>query len=200
MAIPPKFLNVGGGSKNVWLPDYLHGFDHCLLDIDPRGEPDLLCDARELATQKPGQFDAIYCSHNLEHYYSHEVPTVLRGFLHVLKPGGFVEIRVPDIGALFVEVMKRQLDIDDVVYTSGRGDIRVLDMLYGYGPEIESTGQDFYAHKTGFTQKSLARALKSAGFGMRITRPGRERELLMYGFTPRPTASQIKLLNLKLPD
>lgn len=196
----PRFLNVGGGSKHVWLPDYLEGFEHCLLDIDPRGKPDILCDARELVTQTPDQFDAIYCSHNLEHYYAHDVQNVLRGFLHVLKPGGFVEIRVPDIGALFAEVMERNLDIDDVVYTSGRGPVRVLDMLYGFGPEIESSGQDFYAHKTGFTQKSLTRALEAAGFGMRITRRGRGRELLMYGFTPKPTAFQIDLLGLKLPD
>src|SRR6266446_7887238 len=42
------------------------------------------------------QFDAVYCSHNLEHYYRHDGATVLRGFLHVLKPDGFAEIKVPD--------------------------------------------------------------------------------------------------------
>jgi len=200
MTAKPRFLNVGGGSKAVWLPDYLKGFEHCLLDIDPRGAPDILCDARELLTQKPDQFDAIYCSHNLEHYYAQDVPRVLKGFLHVLKPGGFAEIRVPDIGALFAEVIARGLDIDDEIYTSGRGPILVRDMLYGFGPEIEASGQDFYAHKTGFTRKSLSRALQSAGFGIRIARNGRGRELLIYGFTPAPTKTQVKLLGLKLPE
>jgi predicted SAM-dependent methyltransferase len=42
----------------------------------------------------------VYCSHNLEHYYHHEVPRVLAGSLHVLKPHGFAEIRVPDVEAV----------------------------------------------------------------------------------------------------
>jgi hypothetical protein len=40
----------------------------------------------------------------------------------------------------------------------------VLDVLYGYGVEIEQSGQDFFAHKTGFTQKSLLAALNRSGF------------------------------------
>jgi SAM-dependent methyltransferase len=193
----PKVLNVGGGSKKVAIPPYFADFEHCLLDIDPRGHPDVCCDARDLTTLEPDQFDAIYCSHNLEHYYAHDVKRVLQGFLHVLKPGGFVEIRVPDIGWLMQECVAKGLDIDDVVYTSGRGPIRVRDMLYGFGPEIESTGQDFYAHKTGFSQKSLARVLSQAGFGQCVLRKGRPREVLIYGFTPEPSAAQKQLLDLR---
>ena len=40
----------------------------------------------------------------------------------------------------------------------------VLDVLYGYSVEIEQSKQDFYAHKTGFTQKSLLAALDRSGF------------------------------------
>ena len=40
----------------------------------------------------------------------------------------------------------------------------VLDVLYGYSVEIERSGQEFYAHKTGFTQKSLITALQKSGF------------------------------------
>jgi hypothetical protein len=29
--------------------------------------PDIVCDARELTTLEEGLFDAVYCSHNLEH-------------------------------------------------------------------------------------------------------------------------------------
>lgn len=194
----PKVLNVGGGSKKVPIPPYFADFDHCLLDIDPRGNPDVCCDARELTTLEPDQFDAIYCSHNLEHYYAHDVTRVLQGFLHVLKPGGFAEIRVPDLGALMQEAVAKGLDIDDVVYTSSKGPIRVRDMIYGFGPEIEASGQDFYAHKTGFSRKSLSEALSRAGFGVQILRKGRAREILIYGFTPKPTEDHVRLLNLKL--
>ena len=94
-----KVLNVGGGSKQIQLPFAYDGFEHVLLDIDPRGSPDIVCDARNLTTLDAGQFDAVYCSHNLEHYYRHDVQKVLTGFLHVLKDNGFVHIQVPDTGS-----------------------------------------------------------------------------------------------------
>lgn len=159
-----KVLNVGGNSKEIQLPPQYAGYEHILLDIDPRNSPDILCDARKLTTLEPGQFDAVYCSHNLEHYYRHDVQKVLAGFLHVLKADGFAHIRVPDIKEVMRLTIEEGLDIDDVLYESQAGPIMVLDVLYGYGIEIESTGQDFYAHKTGFTQKSLLEALLRARF------------------------------------
>ncbi len=159
-----KVLNVGGNSKAISLPPQYDKFENILLDIDPRGSPDIICDARELTTLDADQFDAVYCSHNLEHYYRHEVPKVLDGFLHVLKENGFVQIRVPDINAVMRTTIEKGLDIDDVLYQSSAGPIMVVDVLYGHGAEIERSGEDFYAHKTGFTQKSLLKALNKAGF------------------------------------
>ena len=159
-----KLLNVGGNSKEIPLPPQYRGFDHVLLDIDPQVLPDIVCDARELHTLQEAQFDAIYCSHNLEHYYRHDVSKVLSGFLHVLKSGGFAHITVPDIHQVMRATIDRGLDIDDVLYESVAGQITVLDVLYGYSAEIERSGKEFFAHKTGFTQKSLATALKRAGF------------------------------------
>jgi predicted SAM-dependent methyltransferase len=57
-------------------------------------------DARELLTLEAEQFDGIANSHNLEHYYRHDTPKVLKGFRHVLKKTGFAEIIVPDIQAV----------------------------------------------------------------------------------------------------
>ena len=62
-----RVLNVGGASKQIPIPAYFNGWEHLLLDVDPRGSPDIVCDARLLTTLPAGQFDAIYCSHNLEH-------------------------------------------------------------------------------------------------------------------------------------
>lgn len=159
-----KVLNVGGNSKAIALPPHYAEFEHLLLDIDPSGSPDIVCDARNLATLEGGQFDAVYCSHNLEHYYRHDVPRVLAGFLHVLREGGFAQIRVPDISEVMRITVEQGLDIDDVLYQSSAGPIMVLDVLYGYSVEIERSQQDFYAHKTGFTQKSLLAALQRSGF------------------------------------
>lgn len=158
-------LNVGGGSKAIPLPPYFGDWEHLLLDIDPRGGADLVCDARKLREGFPANaYDAIYCSHNLEHYYRHEAVKVLAGFLHVLKQEGFAEIRVPDIGALVRVLAENDLDIDAEMYVSPAGPISAHDIVYGYGREIEATGQDFYAHKTGFTRQSLLRTLVDSGF------------------------------------
>ena len=178
-------LNVGGNNKSIALPPPYAGFRQLLLDIDPRGEPDIVCDARQLHTLAPAQFDAVYCSHNLEHYLAHEVPQVLAGFRHVLKDGGCVDIRVPDIGAVMRTAVQRGLDIDDVLYTAKAGPITVKDVLYGYGAEIESSGQTFFCHKTGFTPKSLVRTLKAAGFE-RVYSSSGPWEALALGFKGRP--------------
>jgi ubiquinone/menaquinone biosynthesis C-methylase UbiE len=159
-----KVLNVGGNSKQIALPPQYVEFEHLLLDIDPKGEPDIVCDARLLTTLEAGQFDAIYNSHNLEHYYRHDVPKVLAGFQHVLKDDGFAHIIVPDMHEVMRQTLDRGLDIDDVLYHSPAGPIMVLDVFYGYTTQIERSGVEFYAHKTGFTQKSLVAALTRAGF------------------------------------
>ena len=180
-----RLLNVGGNSKAIPLPSQYAGFEHLLLDIDPQVSPDILCDARELTTLAGSQFDAVYCSHNLEHYYRHEVPKVLAGFLHVLKDGGFAHIRVPDINETMRESIARGLDIEDVLYISDAGPITVLDVLYGYGKEIERSGQDFFSHKTGFTEKSLLALLHRAQFKEVFSRVGGyEVDALAFKGTP----------------
>src|SRR3954449_4762442 len=98
--VEQRVLNVGGGSKAIPIPGHFDGWTHHILDIDPRGGAEIVLDARQLQTLEPFQYDAIYCSHNIEHYYPHDVPRVLAGFRHVLKPNGFVQILCPDLGAV----------------------------------------------------------------------------------------------------
>jgi len=167
LAVDParaSLLNVGGGSKSFALPAHYEGWQHLLLDIDPKGGADVVFDARELARLPAAQFDAVYCSHNLEHYYHHEVPRVLAGFLHVLKPHGFAEIRVPDVEAVCREIAVNGRGLDEQFQPNPRGPITARDILYGWSIEIEQSGTDFYAHKTGFTWKTLADSLRRAGF------------------------------------
>ena len=167
-----KVFNVGGNNKLIALPPHYAEFEHFLLDIDPAGSPEIVCDARELTTLQSGQFDAVYCAHNLEHYYRHDVPRVLAGFLHVLKNGGFAQIRVPDLHEVMKVALERALDLEDVLYESDLGPITVLDVLYGHGEQIARSGQDFFAHKTGFTNKSLLAVLHAAGFSKVFSRTG----------------------------
>ncbi len=190
-----KVLNVGGNSKSIALPEHFAGWEHLLLDIDPSGNPDIHCDARELASLKPQQFDAVYCSHNLEHYYRHDVPKVLEGFLHVLKPQGFVHLRVPDIGMLFKLVINNNLDIEDVLYQAAGGPVHVYDVLFGWQQQIEKSGADFFAHKNGFTEKSLVKVLRKHGFNWVYHGTG-NLEIAAFAFANKPAEELISSLNL----
>ncbi len=192
-----RVLNVGGASKTIPIPHYYAGWEHLLLDIDPRGSPDIVCDARELASLPAAQFDAVYCSHNLEHYHKHDGKRVLAGFLHVLQDDGFAEIRVPDLDSVMQRVVGSGMDIEDVLYTLPAGPITPRDVLYGWAEEIERTGRDFYAHKTGFTAKSLFAAVQQAGFGHAIVlRIAEAFELRAFAFKTAPTPEQRALLGL----
>ena len=188
---------MGGGSKKIPIPPHYADWQHVLLDIDPRGQPDVVCDARELPVLPASQYDAVYCSHNLEHYYKHDGVKVLKGFLHVLKPDGFAEIHVPDIDCVMRHVVESHLDIDDVLYQSPSGPIAVSDVIYGWARQIETSGVDFYAHKTGFTTRSLQSLLLVSGFPHVYMSASEEAfEIKAIAFKREPTAAQRDLLGL----
>ena len=199
MTVVKRFLNVGGGSKAIKVPRHYLGWEHLLLDIDPAGKPDICADARNMTELAPAQFDAVYCSHNLEHYYEHDVPRVLAGFRHVLKPEGFAEIRVPDMLALMRLVVETKVDFDDKLYDTPMGPVRPKDIVYGFAPEIQKSGQDFYAHKTGFSHASLTAALKAAGFTDFVALSARPVEIAIAAFLAPPPAETMATLLVAAP-
>jgi hypothetical protein len=71
----------------------------------------------------------------------------------------------------------------------------VRDVLYGFGPEIERSGQDFYAHKTGFSPKSLALVLRENAFAHQVVLRG-NLEIRCYAFKQRPQSEQLEALGL----
>jgi len=191
---PRRFLNVVGNSKAIAVSAHFAGWTHILLDIDPTGSPDVVCDARDMKTLPPGAYDAVYCSHNLEHFFEHDVPKVLSGFLHVLNEDGFAEIRVPNLQQLMQVVVKNNLDVDAKLYDSPAGPVRVRDVIYGYAPQIAKSGVDFYAHKTGFSPASLVRALQAAGFSAFVPLKPRTLEIAIAAFRKPPTADVLAIL------
>jgi SAM-dependent methyltransferase len=192
-----RVLNVGGHSKSISIPAHYAGWDHLLLDIDPTVQPDVLCDARRLSQLESAQFDAVYCSHNLEHYHKHDGARVLRGFVHVLKPDGFAQIRVPDLRSVFQKFVAGNMDLEDDLYVSPAGPITVRDVIYGWGTKIEQSGEDFFAHKTGFTATTLRAELKSAGFSRVVTVEDDKRfEIAALAFKAEPTQFHRDLLKL----
>lgn len=190
-----KVLNVGGNSKDIALPEIYNGWTQVWLDIDPAVNPDVLCDARELLSLTGNTYDAIYCSHNLEHYYRHDVKKVLAGFYHVLKKDGFVHIRVPDMAAVMRTFVENDMDINDVLYESPAGPITIQDVMYGWGKEIERSGNDFFAHKTGFTETSLIATLIDASFYQVYSGTGNF-EVVAFAFKDEPSPAELAAIGL----
>ncbi len=189
-------LNVGGGNKTIPLPPHYAGWEHLLLDVVARDDVDLVCDARDLAAFPGDAYDAIYCSHNLEHYHRHEVQQVLAGFHHVLAADGFCEIRVPDLRSVMQAVLEKSLSLEDQLYHSPAGPISPLDVIYGYHREIE-TGNPFYAHKTGFTAETLTACMQQAGFTELWTAPPLGvHEVRILAFKQASGAEQRRMLGI----
>ena len=184
-----RVLNVGGGANRA-LPKQYTGWEQDVLDIDPDVKPDICCDALKMRTLPAARYDAIFCSHNLEHFHTHEVPTVLDGFKHVLKPAGYAHIAVPDVLALMHAVVDGKRDIEDTWYVSPSGPITYREVLYGHGRMI-AQGNVYYCHKTGFSEKSLTVRLKQAGFAKVFTASD-GCSLHAFAFKSKPTKAQLQ--------
>lgn len=188
----PRVLNVGGGGSRD-LPTIYRGWEQVLLDIDPAVNPDVVCDAKQMHTLPRAKYDSVYCSHTLEHFYRHEVPAVLSGFVHVLKPTGFAHIAVPDMNAVFQALVKGNQDIGDTFYHAGPNAISFHDVIYGWGKML-TAGNLFFAHKCGFTAKTLSKALRQARFTKALTAPDGFGNLHAFAFKTKPSKETLRRL------
>ncbi|NNE83458.1 MAG: class I SAM-dependent methyltransferase [Alphaproteobacteria bacterium] len=166
-------LHVGCGVKN---PAKLHKqfqsseWQEVRLDINPDVEPDIVASMTDMHAVDDAQFDAIWSSHNLEHLETTDVPTALKGFVRVLRPGGFLLTTLPDLQK--VAELVAQDKLDEPAYVSRAGPIAPLDMIFGHRASI-ARGNKFMAQRTGFTAKTLQSALESEGFErVRVKREG----------------------------
>lgn len=101
-----------------------------------------------------GPFDAIHCSHALEHIGPHETGKALSEFYRVLAPGGFAVVFVPDLQDVKAT--------EEVLFTAPCGPVTGLDLFYGLRAALPS--MPHMAHRTGFIADTLRSAFVEAGF------------------------------------
>ena len=162
----PTLYNLGSGPRKLFdlLPDAraFAGWRELRVDIDPACQPDIQSSLTDLHHVIPdGAAQMIYCSHVLEHFYDHEVDAVLSQFLRILAPGGVALMRQPDLAAVMRGLDETRLE--QVLYHSSAGPIAALDVIFGHRQSI-AEGNHFMAHRTGFTENSLAHRLLEVGF------------------------------------
>lgn len=181
-----RVLHVGCGSSDLRrLPQsFQDGWVEVRLDIDPRATPDIVGSITHMNEVASASMDAVFCSHNLEHIYAHEVPVALAEFRRVLKDTGFAMIVVPDISSAAKAIVERGLDAK--VYESPGGPITPFDMLYGHSGMVRDSA--FMAHKCGFTQATLKAALHP--FFEFIVTAIRSYELIGVGFVKASSAEE----------
>lgn len=190
-----KFLHVGCGRsyKDSTTPGFAtEKWQEVRLDIDKTVKPDIVSSVLDLSIIDPGSFDAIYSSHNIEHVYAHEVPIMLREFLRVLNNGGFFIVACPNLIPVARLIVEDKLT--EPAYTSPAGPISPLDILHGHGASIER-GNEFMAHKTGFTPKSLNTALLEAGFQSVAVLP-RDAQLDIWGVATKLPENKVKMMEI----
>jgi SAM-dependent methyltransferase len=177
-------LHVGCGAPD---PDKVHErfrgpeWRELRLDIDPSVQPDIVGSIVNMAEVPADSVDAVWSSHNLEHVYSHEVPVALREFFRVLRPAGVALITVPDLQYVAKSIAKGQLE--ETLYVSPAGPITPLDMVYGHRSSIQQ-GNEYMAHHTGFTARTLSQKLTQIGFANIAVRTPGDRALWATGEKP----------------
>lgn len=157
-------LHVGCGPRN---PAKLHAtfrtpeWHEIRLDINDKVKPDIVGSITDMHMVADASMDAVWSSHNLEHLYPHEVSLALREFNRVLKADGFALVTLPDLQRVAELIAADKLD--EPAYQSPAGPIAPLDILYGLRKSL-AEGNLYMAHRTGFTAKTLGKALIDAGF------------------------------------
>ena len=172
-AVAKIVLNVGCGYPlRQKLHRHFHGpeWREIRLDLDPAVQPDIVCSITDISPVAADSVDAVWSSHNLEHLQRYEVPQALAEFLRVLKPHGLLLLTLPDLQQVARLVVEDRLD--DSAYTSQSGPITL------------ARGNQFMAHRTGFTARSLHKLLIEAGFVEVSLRQGTSFDLWATGYKP----------------
>ena len=187
------FLHVGCGPQNK---SQIKGFDNdswkeIRFDIDKNVNPDIEGTLTDMKLVKTGSVDAVYSSHNIEYIFPHEVPIALKEFYRVLKDDGIVVITCSDLQAVCELVAKDKLL--EPFYESPAGQISPIDVLYGHRTLV-AQGNEYMAHKGGFTYSALNASFFEVGFKARYggRMPINGGELFLVAFKQKKSEEEIK--------
>ena len=158
-----NLLHVGCGyrTKKDTLKYYNDEWKETRVDINKNVNPDILGSMKDLSNVQNNYYDSVFSSHSIEHVYAHEVDGVLKEFHRVLNMNGLLVITCPELKSICKLVLEDKLL--DIAYESAAGPISPIDMIWGHRVPIKK-GNEFMAHKCGFTLKTLMDVCTNANF------------------------------------
>lgn len=136
-------LDVGSGER-----PYEDGRGWTHVDFRSMGDDTVECDVSDLLTKfEPDSADEILARHILEHFRYRQTVDVLGNWLAVLKPGGLLQVEVPNLGWQCRALTYHEMPDEEIV-----------NLMFG---EQDHVGNFHYA---GFTFSLLEQRLREAGF------------------------------------
>lgn len=159
-----RVLCIGGGNELASMPYHYAAWNKTLLSEQLKEGAHLIESALRLSEREEATFDAVYCSHQLKNHSLQEGGQILKGIRRLLKPGGFVHLKVPDVTVLMHQMVKSGHDLEDVAYISPVGPISYHDVFWGLSTARSAPGNSSAGHKSGYSRKVLDRVLSDNGF------------------------------------
>jgi SAM-dependent methyltransferase len=155
-------LEIGPGSKRI------PGFE--TLSIEPGEHVDYVLDCTKKLPFKDNCFDQIYASHVLEHVHWNLVENTLIEWVRILKPGGVLEIWVPDglkICQAFVDAEsfgKNYIDLDGWYRFNSEKDpcLWAGGRIFSYGDGTDNSKSPNW-HKSIFSKRFLKLIMERTG-------------------------------------
>lgn len=139
-----------------WENTHLDKSDRALYDIASErmgAPPAIVADLADLLSmqQLHRSFDEVRCWQVLEHLTPFAAPRALAGFHAVLRPGGALDLEVPNVEALIEGWRAERLTWDEMLWN-----------LYGQATEMPD--DHLNAHRWGWSPVTLHDAIVRAGF------------------------------------
>jgi SAM-dependent methyltransferase len=157
-----RFLEIGPGNNRI------AGFE--TVDIVPKRNVDFVRDCAKRLPFNNCTFDIVYSSHVLEHMPWYQVEEVLREWVRILKPGGVLEIWVPDglkICQAFVDAEslgKNYIDLDGWYRFNSEKDpcLWAGGRIFSYGDGTDNSKSPNW-HKSIFSKRFLKLIMERTG-------------------------------------
>ncbi len=163
----PRILNIASGSN---IEKKIHGTN---IDCSNIGQPDFICDARNLSIFPDSYFTVVRASHILEHFKPEEIESVLKEWIRVLHEDGELHIAVPDAKIILNELGTGKIKNSSTPSFNFLNSTASIAQIYGLGYEHENTDPR-WRHHIIFTYELLDFYLKKLGIKETAIMPKQE--------------------------